>query len=360
VRQLHLCLCALFAVKEDIGHFLGGVCELAGVSAVFVSLRVYICLVVCISSLTMSKKDHHQHAEQQQQCAEVLIKVLIYTDVSRIFIQVIDGKQVVIKVPINLKHVNNEKQALSYLEGLDNFVQYADIPCEMARMLPPRALPLQYYQHGDMFDFAQRLRDSEKLHLPEKFMKFAFRQILRSIKHIHSQGIVHRDLKLDNIFIGDNKYHMVLADFGMASFADPSGFIFGDASRCGTDAYMAPELSSGFSALKFDAFAADMWSCGCMLFMLLSCATAFPFGCGPVTFMHVQPWDQFWANHSKTFRQPISPEAKDLFESLCHPFPDCRLSAAKALSHPWLRKDSVCNESDYIRMMTSLVERTRK
>jgi serine/threonine protein kinase len=193
-----------------------------------------------LNSTVQSAAVRVDHQSEAVPNSRVRFTILMDTEYSRIFPQEINGKAVVIKFPNDTHHVNNEKQALSYLQGLNNFVQYVDITGETARMLHPRALPLQYYQHGDMFDFAQRLRDSEKLFLPEKFLKFAFKQILESVQHLHSQGIAHRDLTLDNIFIGDSNYHMVLADFGLASLADPSGIIFGDASRCGptTDLYM--------------------------------------------------------------------------------------------------------------------------
>lgn len=59
---------------------------------------------------------------------------------------------------------------------------------------------------------------------------------------MHEQRIMHRDLKPENIlFREEDSYDCVIADFGLATFADVDQYIY---VRCGTPGYVAPEISN--------------------------------------------------------------------------------------------------------------------
>jgi len=62
--------------------------------------------------------------------------------------------------------------------------------------------------------------------------------ILEGLKEMHSRNIMHRDLKPENIlFRYTDKYECVIADYGLAEFADSEEYLF---VRCGTPGYVAP------------------------------------------------------------------------------------------------------------------------
>ena len=80
------------------------------------------------------------------------------------------------------------------------------------------------------------------------------RQILHGLAYVHAQGIIHRDIKLDNLFVqtaGDN-FVVKIGDFGGSVYKAHSGLGF-----FGTAAYVAPEVVKGAYDEK-----ADLWSTG--------------------------------------------------------------------------------------------------
>lgn len=94
------------------------------------------------------------------------------------------------------------------------------------------AMVMEYIKGGELFDYVQTMG-----RLPEPEVRIAMRQIFQAVKHIHCHGIVHRDLKLENI-LRDEDGRIYLSDFGFATE-------FGDRlleTSCGSPCYAAPEL----------------------------------------------------------------------------------------------------------------------
>jgi len=81
------------------------------------------------------------------------------------------------------------------------------------------------------------------------------RNLLRELSYLHAANIIHRDLKLENVLL-ENKDETTLkiADFGFSKMKSPKL----DASVCGTDEYMAPEVLKNISNEKSDLFAVGM------------------------------------------------------------------------------------------------------
>jgi hypothetical protein len=102
----------------------------------------------------------------------------------------------------------------------------------------------------------------------EEAERFA-RQLLDGLEAIHAQGIVHRDLKLDNIFVVDEKVapRLVITDFGLACAVDLSRSLAGYGGKIiGTLDYMAPEQVLGAPATT----AFDIYALGVVLFELVT------------------------------------------------------------------------------------------
>ena len=94
-------------------------------------------------------------------------------------------------------------------------------------------LMFEYCSRGDMFDLL-----SSEGRLDEARSAEYTGQLLEAIRHCHSLGVVHRDIKLENILMGqDGK--IKLSDFGMARILRPDERLYG---ICGTPSYIAPEV----------------------------------------------------------------------------------------------------------------------
>lgn len=98
--------------------------------------------------------------------------------------------------------------------------------------------------------------------VPEPEARVIFGQLCLAVAHIHSQGIVHRDLKLENILLDDQR-NVKLSDFGFTREFEPRMYM---ETYCGTTAYAAPEMLDGRRYLGQEA---DIWSLGIILFVLL-------------------------------------------------------------------------------------------
>merc|ERR1719400_2868095 len=98
--------------------------------------------------------------------------------------------------------------------------------------------------------------------ITEPETRYFMNQILLGVKYLHDAKIIHRDLKLGNIFLNDNM-EIKLGDFGLATKVDYDG----ERKRtlCGTPNYIAPEVLQK----KGHSFEVDIWSLGCILYTLL-------------------------------------------------------------------------------------------
>jgi serine/threonine-protein kinase len=115
-----------------------------------------------------------------------------------------------------------------------------------------------------------RLRSSGRLSLRESLL--VARDIGDALEHAHASGIVHRDVKPDNIFLGaDGAY---LMDFGLAitSDSEPGSGTDWQGLVAGTPAYMSPEQAAGD---RIEDWRSDFFSLGCVLYEMLTGKQAF-------------------------------------------------------------------------------------
>lgn len=110
---------------------------------------------------------------------------------------------------------------------------------------------------GDLLNYVRKRRK-----LTEKNAKYLFKQIMQGIAYMHTIGIVHRDIKLDNILL-DGQGNVKIGDFGVSRRVDQDELLF---EQCGTPAYIAPEI---VQEIGYKGFPVDIWSAGVCLYAIL-------------------------------------------------------------------------------------------
>ena len=94
-------------------------------------------------------------------------------------------------------------------------------------------LVFEYCPRGDIFDLL-----ASEGQFDEARSREYFSQLLGAVRHCHSLGVIHRDIKLENILIGLDGT-IKLSDFGMSRILGPNERLWG---LCGTPSYIAPEV----------------------------------------------------------------------------------------------------------------------
>ncbi|XP_023554304.1 CDPK-related protein kinase-like [Cucurbita pepo subsp. pepo] len=238
------------------------------------------------------------------------------------------GQQVAVKVipkakmttAIAIEDVRREVKILRALTGRTNLVQFYEAFEDHDNVY----IVMELCEGGELLD--RILSRGGKY--SEEDAKAVMVQILTVVAFCHLQGVVHRDLKPENFLYTskDENAQLKAIDFGLSDFVKPDERLN---DIVGSAYYVAPEVLHRSYGTE-----ADVWSIGVIAYILL---------CGS------RP---FWARtESGIFRAvlkadlsfdegpwpSLSSEAKDFVKRLLNKDPRKRLTAAQALSHPWIR-----------------------
>ncbi|KAK0170134.1 hypothetical protein PV328_010734 [Microctonus aethiopoides] len=164
--------------------------------------------------------------------------------------------------------------------------------------------------------------------ITEPEARYYMRQMVTGVAYIHSQKVVHRDLKPGNMFLSDGMI-VKIGDFGLATRPD------GQRRRvtiCGTPNYIAPEVLYK-QAYSYEA---DVWALGCILYALL--AGQPPFDTGTLK----ETYSRICNNRYKKLDDTIiSRTGQDLIRWLLQPTPELRPSLERVKEHPYLTLEYV-------------------
>lgn len=157
--------------------------------------------------------------------------------------------------------------------------------------------------------------------LSEPEIRYFVRQIAHACLYLHNNKIIHRDLKLGNIFINDDM-KIKLGDFGLATRME-------DAERkytlCGTPNYLAPEilLKTGHS------YQVDVWSLGCIVYTLAVGTPPFETPDLSDTYKRIK-------ENRYTIPDTLSPPLRDFIESMLKADPKQRPTMTSILNDTYL------------------------
>ena len=187
---------------------------------------------------------------------------------------------------------------------------------------------LEFLEGGELFD-----RIVEKNCYNEKEARDVVSTILKGMKYCHDKGIVHRDMKPENLLLvsKSDDSSVKLADFGHAIRCGNQKLHL--ATHAGTPGFVAPEVLQNKAIDK----AVDMWAIGVITYTLLG---------GYPPFLEDNEYKLYrkiikgkYEFHAE-YWSGISWEAKNFISSLIKINPDIRMDCEEALQHPWLYCDS--------------------
>ncbi|THH04961.1 hypothetical protein EW145_g5142 [Phellinidium pouzarii] len=179
---------------------------------------------------------------------------------------------------------------------------------------------------GELFDYL-----AEKGRLSEDETRTIFGQLCLAVGYIHEKGVVHRDLKLENILL-DERCRVKLGDFGFTREYEKCSLLD---TYCGTTGYAAPEM---LLAKKYLGPEVDVWSLGIIFYCLLT---------------GTLPFDDDDESRMRekiilgSFDIPdwLSADARDLIHNILEYEPSKRLAIPQILAHSWFTHPTILNTS---------------
>lgn len=193
-------------------------------------------------------------------------------------------------------------------------------------------LVMEYVEGGELFDYiVQRGK------LAEAEARAYFQQIISAVAYCHSLHVVHRDLKPENLLCASlpnfaqpstrtsasaAQYSIKIADFGLSNIVQDGEFL---KTSCGSPNYAAPEVIEG---KYYSGEEVDVWSCGVILYALLTARLPFDDDYIPHLFQKIK---------KGKFKMPsyLSSPCQDLIRQLLIVDPLKRITVPEILRHPW-------------------------
>ena len=149
------------------------------------------------------------------------------------------------------------------------------------------------------------------------------------MKYCHTEGIIHRDIKLENILINE-KGEIKICDFGISKRINKDELL---KDCCGTPAYIAPEV---LEADPYDGYMADMWSVGIVLYTML-------YGKFPFRAKEENELKEKILDGNFELDESISLEARSLISRLLNQIPVLRPSIEEVFEDRWMTNiDTSC------------------
>eukprot|EP00092_Neocalanus_flemingeri_P033411 GFUD01036327.1.p1 GENE.GFUD01036327.1~~GFUD01036327.1.p1 ORF type:complete len:328 (-),score=93.04 GFUD01036327.1:87-1070(-) len=214
--------------------------------------------------------------------------------------QMLNGR----KVPLELKlmhavqSVEGAVKLLDYFERPDSFIIVMEKP----------------NNSRDMFDYI-----TEKGTIEESVARGFFKQIVETVLACHSKGVIHRDIKDENILVNPKTGKLKLIDFGSGAFIKEGIFTEFE----GTRVYSPPEW---IRCSRYLGNQATVWSLGILLYDMV---------CGDIPF----ETDEEICNAEVIFRNNVSESCQNLIRSCLRIRPRDRMDIHQILSHSWMSEE---------------------
>jgi len=225
-------------------------------------------------------------------------------------------KKANIKTNKDVETVKKEVNFMKKLNGHPNILCMHDVLEDPEKLY----LVLELAAGGDLFDKIVAMGGFD-----EATARLFFQQVLSGLEYCHDKGIIHRDMKPENLLLAENNV-LKISDFGLSNIIlTPDQML---KTHCGSEKYAAPEVMQNTDPYKGPPV--DVWSTGVILYIMVG--GAFPFVEATMN------CDLFASHAAGKFQFPasFSPELVDLLLKMFAINPEQRITLPEIMQHPWI------------------------
>ncbi|TMW82248.1 hypothetical protein EJD97_006417 [Solanum chilense] len=180
----------------------------------------------------------------------------------------------------------------------------------------------------------------------EPFIRYYTKQIVQGLEYLHSSGIVHSDIKGQNILLG--KTGAKIGDFGCARWIDPAERDGGANSIGGTPMFMAPEVARG----EEQGCAADIWGLGCTIIEMATGGSPWTNVTNAASLLYKIAFSE----QSPEIPKFLSLQVKDFLNKCLRRNSKERWTAKQLLKHPFLESNSTTIQDFATSSPTSILD----